>query len=220
MGKDKLRRFEETKHFPNFFQYSYDEVRTGFPYQGKWHQKIFKNENPIVLEVGCGRAEYTTGLAQRFPNKNFIGIDRKGARLWKGGKTMLEEKLDNVGFIRTNIDLIDYFFGPNEVDEIWITFPDPQPKKERRRLTHTFYLDKYRKFLKPNAIIHLKTDSQELHEWTKEQLLDLAYPIFEASTDIYKENFTGPLTEIQTTYEKLFLKEGKTITYLRFGINK
>ena len=219
MGKNKLARFKESESFPRFFQYKYqDIINHRFPYKGKWHEEVFKNSNPITLEVGCGRAEYTTGLARQNPDKNYIGIDRKGARLWRGGKTMVEENLINVAFIRTNIDFINFFFEKNEVDEIWLTFPDPQPKREKRRLTHPFYLEKYKSFLKPGAVIHLKTDSLELHLWTKEILEQNRHPVYDSSLDIYKDGLMGPVTEIKTTYEKKFLAEGKTITYLKFGL--
>ncbi len=218
MGKGKLRKFEENKTFPNFFQPTLEEVMKGLPQKGQWHQEVFKNENPIVLEVGCGKGEYTTGLAERFPAKNFIGIDIKGARMWTGGKTMVEKNLRNVAFVRTRIEFIENVFGKDEIDEIWITFPDPQPKKERHRLTHPRFLKKYRSFSKPGVHIHLKTDSRELHEYTKDVIEKLQLPLLEQSTDIYAGGFEGPLTEIKTHYEKMFTRKGKTITYLHFII--
>ena len=216
MGKGKHKKFEETKTFPNFFQPSMEEVINSIPQKGNWHEDVFKNNNPIVLEVGCGKGEYTTGLAENTPDKNFIGIDIKGARLWKGGKTMLEKNLKNVAFVRTRIEYINYIFDTGEIDEIWITFPDPQPKKERNRLTHPRFLEKYRAFSKPNVIIHLKTDSQELYTYTKAIIDEYKLPLLNYSTDIYKDELEGPLTEIQTHYENLFSKKGKTITYLKF----
>lgn len=216
MGKGKLQKFEETKSFPNFFQPTLEEAMRGLPQKGKWHQEVFKNDNPIVLEVGCGKGEYTTGLAERFPGKNFVGIDIKGARMWTGGKIMVEKNLRNVAFVRTRIEFIDNVFGKDEIDEIWITFPDPQPKKVRHRLTHPRFLEKYRRFSKAGVHVHLKTDSQELHIYTKEVIEELKLPLLEQSTDIYSDGFEGPLTEIKTHYEKMFTQKGKTITYLHF----
>jgi tRNA (guanine-N7-)-methyltransferase len=218
VGKGKHKKFEETKTFPNFFQPTLEEVIKDIPQKGNWHKDVFKNDHPIVLEVGCGKAEYTTGLAEKTPGKNFIGIDIKGARLWRGGKTMLEKGLQNVAFVRTRIEYIDHIFDTNEIDEIWITFPDPQPKKERNRLTHPRFLKMYRSFSKPGVIVHLKTDSQELHEYTKEVIDNLKLPLLKISSDIYRDNLPGPLTEIQTHYEKLFSKKGKLITYLQFRL--
>ncbi|HPV56712.1 MAG TPA: tRNA (guanosine(46)-N7)-methyltransferase TrmB, partial [Tenuifilaceae bacterium] len=170
MAKNKLRRFAENETFENLFQPTMSDVMNGdFHLKGKWRSDYFKNSNPIVLELGCGKGEYSVGLAKMFPEKNFIGADIKGARLWRGAKTAVEEKMSNVAFIRTRIEHIASFFAPEEVDEIWVTFPDPQPreKKSKKRLTSSRFLNHYAKFLKPNGIVHLKTDSQALHAYTK-----------------------------------------------------
>src|ERR1051325_9312258 len=172
MGKMKLQRFAENQTFTNLLQPKLGYPPEGFTLKGKWNKDFFKKDQPIVLELGCGRGEYTIGLARRFPDKNFIGIDIKGARLWRGAKTGMEENLTNVGFLRILIDQIQYFFGENEVSEIWITFPDPQPQlsRERKRLTHPQFVNRYAGFLKPNGIIHLKTDSTSLYEYTLETI--------------------------------------------------
>jgi tRNA (guanine-N7-)-methyltransferase len=172
-----------------------------------------------VLELGCGKGEYTITLAQRFPEKNFIGIDIKGARLWRGAKTATEQQLQNVAFIRTRIDFIESFFAPCEVDEIWITFPDPQPKAARKRLTSPLFLSRYRKFLKPGGYIHLKTDSRALHEYTKTLAAHNHLKVWESNAGIYGPGVTDDVLSIKTHYEQLFLKKGLPITYLKFGID-
>lgn len=225
MGKNKLARFAENKLLPNVLQPTREEAFGGFPLKGKWHQDFFKNENPIVLELGCGKGEYTVGLAETFPEKNFIGVDIKGARFWFGAKEAIAKKLNNVAFIRTQIELIDCFFGENEVDEIWITFPDPQIKYRRtkHRLTHPDFLDRYRKLLKPGGLIHLKTDSEFLHGYTLGLLQGMGCEIVSAHHDIYGapeyEPGTPHLRDIQTYYESLFSAKGKTITYIKFRIS-
>ncbi len=168
MGKNKLARFAENKILPNVIQPTREEALEGFELKGKWRENFFKNDNPIVLELGCGKGEYSVGLAKTFPEKNFIGVDIKGARFWFGAKEAVESNMNNVAFLRTQIELVDYFFAENEVDEIWITFPDPQIKYKRtkHRLTHPDFLARYKKFLKPGGIIHLKTDSEFLHGYT------------------------------------------------------
>jgi len=221
MGKDKLKRFEENETFKNLFQpppgvmYEKD-----FDLKGKWHEKYFKNNNPITLEIGCGKGEYTTGLAKMFPDRNFIGIDFKGARLWRGCKTAIENNLDNVAFIRNKIEFVGSFFDTDEISEIWITFPDPQSKKYKKRLTSARFLNNYSKFLKKNSIINLKTDSVLMHLFTldivKYNNLELLY----ANSDIYNTSEVDKLLEIKTHYEKLFLEENKKITYMKFRIDK
>ncbi len=220
MSKNKLARFAENKIFSNLFQHTdYDSYTNQFPLKGKWNELYFKNENPIILELGCGRGEYTLALSQRFPNVNVIGIDRKGARLWRGAKTAFEANMENVAFLRTGIDTISQYFAPNEVAEIWITFPDPQPKKERRRLTSPIFIERYKSILKPNAVIHLKTDSQELYHYTKQTAQLQKWTILEDMDDVYNhENIDSLLTEIQTFYEKIWIKEEKSIIYLKFKI--
>lgn len=225
MGKNKLARFAENKILPNVVQPTREEALNGFNLKGKWRTEFFKNENPIVLELGCGKGEYTVGLAKAFPEKNFIGIDVKGARFWFGAKEAHENGMQNVAFLRTQIELVDYFFAENEVDEIWITFPDPQIKYKRtkHRLTHPDFLNRYKKFLKPGGIIHLKTDSEFLHGYTLGFLQGAGYEIITAHHDIYGAPEYDPgtlhLRDIKTYYEELFSAKGKTITYIKFKIN-
>ena len=224
MGKNKLARFAENKILPNVFQPTRDEALDHYPLKGKWRTEIFKNQNPIVLELGCGKGEYSVGLAKSFPNKNFIGIDIKGARFWFGAKEAVEKNLNNVAFLRTQIELVDCFFDHDEVDEIWITFPDPQIKYRRtkHRMTHPDFLDRYKKILKKDGIVHLKTDSEFLHGYTLGLLQGQGHEIISAHHDIYGapeyEPGTPLLREIKTYYEGLFSAKGKTITYLKFRI--
>ena len=224
MGKNKLARFAENKILPNVFQPTRDEALDNYPLKGKWRTEVFKNQNPIVLELGCGKGEYSVGLAKSFPNKNFIGIDIKGARFWFGAKEAHEKNLNNAAFLRTQIELVDCFFDQDEVDEIWITFPDPQIKYRRtkHRMTHPDFLDRYKKILKKDGIVHLKTDSEFLHGYTLGLLQGQGHEIISAHHDIYGapeyEPGTPLLREIKTYYEGLFSAKGKTITYLKFRI--
>lgn len=224
MGKNKLARFTENKILPNVFQPTREEALAGFHLKGKWRNEIFKNNHPIVLELGCGKGEYSVGLAKAFPQKNFIGIDIKGARFWFGAKEAHQQSLRNVAFLRTQIELVDRFFDENEVDEIWITFPDPQIKYRRtkHRLTHPDFLARYKKILKKDGIIHLKTDSEFLHGYTLGMLQASGNEIITAHHDIYGapeyEANTPLLREIKTYYEDLFSKKGKTITYIKFRL--
>ena len=224
MGKNKLARFAENKILPNVFQPTRDEALDHYPLKGKWRTEVFKNQNPIVLELGCGKGEYSVGLAKSFPEKNFVGIDIKGARFWFGAKEAVEKNLNNVAFLRTQIELVDCFFDHDEVDEIWITFPDPQIKYRRtkHRMTHPDFLDRYKKILKKDGIVHLKTDSEFLHGYTLGLLQGQGHEIISAHHDIYGapeyEPGTPLLREIKTYYEGLFSAKGKTITYLKFRI--
>lgn len=221
-SKNKLKRFQENETFANVIQPTRDEVVNQFPFKGKWDTH-FKNDNPIVLELGCGKGEYSVALAQKYPNKNFIGIDIKGARFWRGAKTALEENLTNVAFLRTQIELIDLLFDTNEVDEIWITFPDPQIKYKRtkHRLTNEVFLNKYRSILKPSGVVNLKTDSEFLHGYTLGLLHGLGLEVQYANHNVYNNSGApADVTETQTFYEKMFLEEKKPITYLRFSFNK
>ena len=223
MGHDKLRKFAENETFSCLLQPDCNELLSeGFfnlkdhPVKGHWFES---RKAPLVLELGCGKGEYTIDLAQRNPDKNYIGVDIKGARLWRGAKTAYEEDMKQVAFIRTRIEMIDQFFAENEVDEIWVTFPDPQPKKPLKRLTSPRFLAYYKKFLKPNSLIHLKTDSQELFAYTLEEVVTPAgYQVEVATTDLYASDYTGEATAVQTFYESGYLKEGRPITYLRFRI--
>lgn len=219
MAKHKLARFAENLTFPNLFQVSYEYLMANiFEYQGKWSQ-FFGNDNPIVLELGCGKGEYTVALAEANPNRNYIGVDIKGARLWRGAKTSNENHMKNVAFLRTRIQLIEKLFAPGEVSEIWITFPDPQPKKPNHRLSSERFLGYYKKILKPNSIVHLKTDSWELHDYTLNEVIPAGnYAVDFATDDLYNSGYQGEATAVQTFYESMFLKEGKPITYIKFRI--
>ena len=219
-SKNKLKRFKENESFSNVVQPTREEVFSdSLKLKGNWKRYFFKNDHPIVLELGCGKGEYSVGLAKMFPDKNFLGVDIKGARFWRGAKTALEEELHNVGFLRTQIELIDHLFEENEVDEIWITFPDPQIKYKRtkHRMTNPDFLNKYNKILKPDGVVHLKTDSEYMHGYTLGLLQGLGLNIEYAHHDVYgTTNAPKDVTEIQTYYEKQYLAIDKKITYLRF----
>lgn len=220
MAKHKLARFAENLTFPNLFQVSFEQLeQQGFEWKGRWNE-FFGNDGPIVLELGCGKGEYTIALARQNAGRNHIGIDIKGARLWRGAKTSNEEHMPNVAFLRTRIEMINSFFAENEVSEIWITFPDPQPKKPLKRLTSPRFLSYYTKFLKPGSPINLKTDSQELYEYTLNEVIAPAnYNIHFNTPDLYNSGYAGMATAVQTFYESMFLNQGKPITYIRFNIN-
>jgi tRNA (guanine-N7-)-methyltransferase len=220
MGKNKLARFKENEAFALLHQPALAGLLSGdFALKGRWHSEFFGNENPIVLELGCGKGEYTVELAKRFPQQNFIGIDIKGARLWRGAKTATEERLPNVSFVRTRVDVATSLFAQGEVSEVWITFPDPQPGKARKRLCSPLFLNRYAKFLTPGGVVHLKTDSQMLHEYAKAVLAKNGLAYAEANSDIHANGAgKGSVLEIPTTYEKLFVARGYPITYLRFHL--
>ena len=221
MGKDKLRKFAENETFPNVIQPEFEEMfNVDFKLKGKWHESFWKNENPITLELGCGKGEYTVNMARFQPNRNFLGIDVKGARFWRGAKTALQDGIPNVAFLRTRIEFISSFFTTNEIDEIWITFPDPQIKSRRhkKRLTSSIFLNRYKQFLKPDATIHLKTDSFELHKDTIALLLFNGIEPIIAEADLYNSPVLNDVLSIKTHYESIYLKEGKKITYLKFTI--
>ena len=219
MGKDKLRRFAENETFANMFQMKYEDVKDGFYLKGKWREEFFKNDNPLVLELGCGKGEYTVGLAKQYPKKNFIGVDIKGARMWRGCKTSVEEKINNVAFVRTHIQVLDMYFAENEVSEIWITFPDPQLKKPNKRLTSPRFLDLYSKFLIEKGIIHLKTDSHELYDYTlNEVLIPQNRKVLVSTNNLYDSNIIEDVISIRTFYENIYLSQGKPITYLKFQL--
>ena len=222
-SKNKLKRFKENETFSNVFQPTRSElVDQTYQYKGFWNEKVFKNNNPIVLELGCGKGEYSVSLAQKFPNKNFIGIDIKGARFWRGAKTAVEENIPNVAFIRTQIELIEYVFAKNEVDEIWITFPDPQIKYKRtkHRMTNSAFLQRYKNVLKPDGIMNLKTDSEFMHGYTLGLLHGEGHEVLYANNDVYRqEGSPEEVTAIQTFYESQYLEQNKPITYIRFKIN-
>ena len=220
MGKGKLAKFAEMAENPLVVECPFWLLqKEGFPLKGKWHEEFFKNQNPIVLELGCGRGEYTIGLARRFPDKNFIGIDIKGARMWHGAKTALEEGMKNVAFLRTNIECIAGFFAPNEVAELWLTFSDPQMKKATKRLTSTYFMERYRKFLVDGGLIHVKTDSNFLATYTKYMVDKNGRPLLRCTFDLYAEqDVDSSLTDIRTYYEGMWLERGIPIKYLQFQL--
>lgn len=222
-SKNKLKRFNENDTFHNVFQPKREElVDAVYPLKGQWNQQFFKNSNPLVLELGCGKGEYTVGLAERYPNKNFIGIDIKGARFWRGAKTAVENKMPNVAFIRAQIELIEQLFETNEVDEIWITFPDPQIKYKRtkHRMTNATFLKRYKNILNETGIVHLKTDSEFMHGYTLGLLHGQGHEVQYANHDVYRqEGSPEEVTAIQTFYENQYLEKQKAITYIRFKIN-
>ncbi|MBR3986924.1 MAG: tRNA (guanosine(46)-N7)-methyltransferase TrmB [Bacteroidales bacterium] len=228
MGHHKLERFAENLTFPNLFQVSYEMLKEqGFALRGSWNS-FFANDNSITLELGCGKGDYTVALARIHPDRNYIGVDIKGARMWRGAKTSNEEQMHNVAFLRTRIELIEQFFAPEEVSEIWITFPDPQPKKEMKRLTSERFLSYYKHFLRTGAPIHLKTDSQELHDYTLNEVIPAGgYRVEYATQNLYATPAADhpeipSLQEAQMTqtfYERMFLAEGMPITYLKFYLS-
>ena len=221
-SKNKLKRFNQNSTFTNVVQPSREEItETEYVFKGKWRKDFFKNDKPIVLELGCGKGEYSVYLAQNYPDKNFLGIDIKGARFWFGAKEALELGLDNVGFLRTQIELIDLVFGENEIDEIWITFPDPQIKFKRtkHRLTNPAFLDRYQRVLKPNGKVHLKTDSEFMHGYTLGLLHGQGHEVLYSNHDVYRqEGSPDEVITIQTFYENQYLAVQKAITYIRFKI--
>lgn len=221
MGKDKLRKFAENETFACFVQPEFDTVfRTDHPLKGHWREEFFHNSNPIILELGCGKGEYTVALAERDTESNYIGIDIKGARMWRGAKTATTKGMQNVGFLRTRIEFIESLFAEGEVDEIWITFPDPQLKTNRakKRLTSPLFLERYAKLLAPNGKINLKTDSQHLHAYTRGVIDHYALPLEVDNDDIYGTGFADEVLSVKTAYESRFLEMGLPITYLRFGL--
>ena len=222
-SKNKLKRFKENETFSNVIQPTREEVLNNtLELKGNWNRDFFKNKNPIILELGCGKGEYSVNLAKMFPDKNFLGIDIKGARFWRGAKMALEEKITNVGFLRTQIELVDLIFDENEIDEIWITFPDPQIKytRTKHRMTNPDFLNKYKKIIKPNGVVHLKTDSEYMHGYTLGILQGLGLNIEYAHHDVYgTTNAPKEVTEIQTYYENQYLAINKKITYLRFNFS-
>ena len=226
MGKNKLKKFAEMETFHNVFQCGARECLEESPViamRGKWHE-YFQNDNPIVLELGCGRGEYTVGLAERDPQKNYIGIDIKGARMWAGAKQAELAGIKNVAFLRTNIEMITHFFAPYEVAEVWITFPDPQMKKATKRLTSTYFMARYRQLLAPNGVIHLKTDSPFLYTYTQAMVKENGYPILADTNDLYGDgqwamgNGLEEARALQTHYEHQWLDRGLTIKYIAWQL--
>ncbi|MBL4656547.1 MAG: tRNA (guanosine(46)-N7)-methyltransferase TrmB [Flavobacteriales bacterium] len=220
MAKRKLQQYAEVDTFPNVVQPAYDLIQQGHNLKGRWAKDHFGNDNPIVLELGCGKGEYTVTLAEKYPERNFIGVDRKGARIWTGSKHALENELGNVAFLRMDIRFLHKMFSFEEVDEIWITFPDPHPKKPhaKRRLTHPRFLEQYKRVLRPGGQIHLKTDNLALHEFTVEVLESMNYSVLDITRDLYNTEDLEEASSVQTYYERKFLAEGLPITYLRFTL--
>lgn len=226
MGKNKLARFEENLTFSHVAQPSFEQlVREGLPLKGHWNKDFFHRDAPLVLELGCGRGEYTLGLARLEPDKNYLGVDIKGARIWCGARDAKEQGLTNVGFLRTHVDHITRCIGPAEVDAIWLTFSDPQIGKARKRLTSPLFLERYRHILKPGGVVHLKTDSPLLYEYTLEQIAEQGLSVHEKSDNVYADLINRVSEEekeilaIRTYYESMWLEEGRTIHYLRFGVS-
>ncbi len=223
MSKGKLAKFADMERYENVFQYPYSVVdNVPFEMKGKWGETFFKNNNPIVLELGCGKGEYTVELAKLYPDTNFIGVDIKGARMWTGATMALNDGLKNVAFLRTNIEIIDRFFEKDEVSEIWLTFSDPQMKNPRKRLSSTFFLERYRKFLVNNGTIHLKTDSNFLFTYTTCMVEHNKLPMLFHTTDLYHQegidDKTKQILSIQTYYEKMWIERGLNIKYMKFSL--
>lgn len=217
MGKNKLAKFAAMDEYPHVFQYPFALLKEkNFDLKGKWSEKFFKNENPIVLELGCGKGEYTVGLAKLFPEKNFIGLDIKGARMWTGAKQSLEAGMTNVAFLRTHIELLTHFFDKEEVSEIWITFPDPQMNKVSKRMTSTRFMKLYREILKPNGIIHLKSDSNFMFTYTSEMIKLNNLPVLIETNNLYESNLVDDILSIKTFYEQQWIGRGIDIKYIRF----
>lgn len=223
MGKGKIKRFRQIAEYSHVIEPEVKEfVSVDHSIKGKWRSDFFKNENPIVLELGCGKGEYSVGLARLYPQRNFIGVDIKGARIWRGATDSIAEQLTNVGFLRTRIELINSFFVEDEVEEIWITFPDPQMKKNRakKRLTSSRFLGFYQKMLKDNGIVNLKTDSTFLYEYTVAVAELNQLELMRKTDNLYAENWADEILNIQTHYERLHIDDGDTINYIQFKLPK
>ncbi len=217
MSKNKLAKFADLNTFGHVIQLSYRKLLDeGFSFKGRWNSDFFKNDRPIVLELGCGKGEYTVGLAKLFTDKNFVGIDIKGSRMWSGAKEALSDGLLNCGFVRTNIELLTHFFAPGEVAEIWITFPDPQMKRVNKRLTSVRFLTSYCEILNANGLIHLKTDSDFLYQYTLATIAINKFPVQVNTADLYGDGLADDILGIKTYYEQQWLDRGKTIKYLKY----
>lgn len=220
MSKNKLAKFSEMQQFDHVIQAPYHSIeQNDFYLKGKWAESFFQNENPVILELGCGKGEYTVQLAEKYPEINFIGVDIKGARMYTGAKQALEKGLKNVAFLRTNIEIVNLFFGKDEISEIWLTFPDPQMKKTRKRLTSTFFLGSYRQFLKPAGIVHLKTDSNFQFTYTSALVQLNNFEVLAETDNLYESELLNETLQIKTFYEKQWLARGITIKYIAFKLN-
>lgn len=220
MSKGKRFKFAEVETFSNVLQPAFDDVfGKDYKLKGKWNELFFHNSNPITLELGCGKGEYTLGMAKIFPARNFIGIDIKGARIWKGAKKALQDNLNNVAFLRTRIDFITSFFAKDEVEEIWITFPDPQLKKDMKRLTSSRFLNRYKQFLTSDGFIHLKTDNPELYDYTSRLARFNGLNVLSRSDNLYQSKLNNKILSIRTFYESMWLEEGFKIHYIQFQLN-
>ena len=219
MSTGKLQKFADMARYPHVFEYPYSVVDdVPFDMKGRWREAFFGNAHPIVLELGCGRGEYTVGLGRMFPDKNFIGVDIKGARMWTGATQSLQEGMKNVAFLRTNIEIIDRFFAPGEVDEIWLTFSDPQMKKATKRLTSTWFMERYRKFLKDGGVVHVKTDSRFMFTYTCYMVEKNRLPVLVSTDDLYHAGLADDILGIRTYYEQQWLDRGITIKYIAFRL--
>jgi len=223
LAKRKLQRFAENATFPHFFQPAWDELEAGFPLRGRWKEDFFKNSNPLIIELGCGKGEYTVDLSGKYPRKNFIGIDKKGARMWRGAKTSHEDNRANIAFVRIRAESINKVFALSEVEEIWITFPEPQPKasRESNRFTSPEFIERFRSFLVPGGTIHLKTDNEMLYNYTLNVVKEGNHELLLATNNLY-ENPENPeiadVISVRTHYEKIWLEKGLSIKYLRFRL--
>lgn len=217
MSKNKLSKFAEIRELPNVIEVSYADLEQApFGYRGEWSHRFFGNDFPLVLELGCGKGEYTVGLAEHYPDRNFIGVDIKGARIWTGARSSYDLGIRNAAFLRTHIELLDRFFAPGEVSEIWLTFPDPQMKKQRKRLTSTTFLEHYRHILKPDGRIHLKTDSNFLYHYTSSLVHLNGFPVEAETADLYDSPWADAAMGIRTYYEQQWLDRGMKIKFLSF----
>jgi tRNA (guanine-N7-)-methyltransferase len=219
MGKNKLQKFSDMSEWPHVFECAGHEDRlVDHPFKGQWNRSVFRNDNPLVLELGCGKGEYTVALAELYPHKNVIGIDIKGARMWTGAKAIQDKGLTNAVFLRTHIEYLSRFFAPGEVAEIWLTFPDPQMKKVRKRLTSTRFMQDYQRMLSPEGLIHLKTDSAFMYQYTREMIMLNELIVVHDTDDLYHCGWNDPLLAIKTFYETQWLMRGLTIKYLQFRL--
>jgi len=225
LAKRKLQRFAENETFEHFFQPGWEELSAGFSLRGNWRSGFFRNDKPLIIEMGCGKGEYTVDLSGKYPERNFIGIDKKGARMWRGAKTSIEANRPNVAFLRIRAENICQVFGPAEVDEIWITFPEPQPNSPRhsKRFTSPEFIERYRKLLKPDGLIHLKTDNDMFYNYTLDVINEQGHKLLYSNNGLYAnpdDSEVKDVIDVQTHYEKIWLSQGLTIKYLKFKLKE